>query len=70
MLNAGNVNHMLRCTNARLDQLMGCDASEPERIFHYLPFCFAASWILLLTALSRNSVLTLSTDLDEAAPTN
>ena len=27
------------------------------------PFCFAASWILLLTALSRNSVLTLSTDL-------
>src|SRR6202008_1421863 len=34
-------------------------------IFHYAPFCFAASWILLLTVLSRNSVLTLSTDLSK-----
>jgi long-chain acyl-CoA synthetase len=64
-LNAGNVNHMLVCTNARLDQLMNQHAAtkEPDEIFHYLPFCFAASWILLLTALSRNSVLTLSTDI-------
>jgi long-chain acyl-CoA synthetase len=65
VLNAGNVNHMLECTNARLDQLMSQHAAtlEPDGIFHYAPFCFAASWILLLTALSRNSVLTLSTDL-------
>src|SRR5580704_8465340 len=64
MLNAANVNYMLGCTNARLDQLMGQHAAQgPDDIFHYLPFCFAASWILLLTALSRNSVLTLSTDL-------
>jgi long-chain acyl-CoA synthetase len=40
---------------------------EPDRIFHYAPFCFAASWILLLTALSRNSVLFLSTDLAKIA---
>jgi long-chain acyl-CoA synthetase len=65
VLSAGNVNHMLECTNARLDQLMSQHAAtlEPDGIFHYAPFCFAASWILLLTALSRNSVLTLSTDL-------
>ena len=62
VLNAGNVNHMLGCTNARLDELMGA-RTEPDRIFHYLPFCFAGSWIVLLTALSRSSTLSLSTDL-------
>jgi long-chain acyl-CoA synthetase len=66
VINAGNVNFMLGCTGARLDKLMvevNQGGAEPERIFHYLPFCFAASWILLLTALSRNSVLNLSTNL-------
>lgn len=66
ILNAGNVSHMIPCTNGRLDQLMDgrTDANAArDRIFHYGPFCFAASWILLLTALSRNSVLLLSTDL-------
>jgi long-chain acyl-CoA synthetase len=62
VLNAGNVTFMLGCTNARLDQLMGA-RTEPEQVFQYAPFCFAAAWILLLTSLSRNSVLTLSTDI-------
>jgi len=62
VLNAGNVTFMLGCTNARLDQLMG-PRQEPDSVFQYAPFCFAAAWILLLTCLSRNSVLTLSTDL-------
>src|SRR6202022_905913 len=62
-LNAGNVTHMLRCTGERLDQLMGA-SSEPDKVFHYLPFNFAGSWILLLSCLSRESVLTLSTDLN------
>jgi long-chain acyl-CoA synthetase len=68
VLNAANLNHMLECTNARLNELMGSATSahqEPERIFHYLPFCFAGSWVLMLTALSRRSVLTLSTDLSK-----
>jgi long-chain acyl-CoA synthetase len=68
VLNVGNVNFMLERTGARLDELMvevKKPSGGPERIFHYLPFCFAASWILLLTALSRNSVLTLSTDLSK-----
>lgn len=61
-LNFGNVTHMLGCTRERLDLLMGA-TQEPDRVFHYGPFSFAASWILLLTCLSRESVLTLSTDL-------
>lgn len=68
VLNAGNLSFMVDCTNARLDRLMNlenCPAARPDRIFHYLPFCFAASWILLMTALSRPSVLTLSTDLSK-----
>jgi long-chain acyl-CoA synthetase len=66
VLNAGNLTHMVACTNARLDQLMGT-RNEPDSIFHYLPFCFAGSWILLLTALSRSSVLSLSSDLTKLA---
>ena len=65
-LNVGNVAHMLRCTGERLDQLMGA-SSEPDKVFHYLPFNFAGSWILLLSCLTRESVLTLSTDLNRLA---
>ena len=61
-LDVGNVTHMLSCTRERLDLLMGA-THEPDRVFHYGPFSFAASWITLLTCLSRESVLTLSTDL-------
>ena len=69
-LNVGNLTHMLACTNERLDQLMGqllVTSREPDRVFHYLPFNFAASWILVLSCLSRESVLTLSTDLSRLA---
>jgi long-chain acyl-CoA synthetase len=61
-LTIGNITHMLSCTRERLDQLMG-QTREPDRVFHYAPFNFAASWILLLSCLSRESILTLSTDL-------
>ena len=59
MLTVGNLDHMLSCTKARLDQLMG-PRDVPDRVFHYLPFCFAGSWILLLSCLSGTSVLTIS----------
>jgi long-chain acyl-CoA synthetase len=61
-LTTANVTHMLSCTTERLAQLMG-QTREPDRVFQYAPFNFAASWILLLSCLSRESVLTLSTDL-------
>lgn len=63
-LTTANLTHMLSCTTERLDQLMG-QTREPDRVFHYAPFNFAASWILLLSCLSRESVLTLSTDLTQ-----
>jgi len=65
-LNVGNLTHMLTCTTERLDQLMGA-THEPDRVFHYLPFNFAASTMLLLSCLTRESVLTLSTDLNKLA---
>jgi long-chain acyl-CoA synthetase len=65
-LNVGNLTHMLSCTTERLDHLMGA-TNEPDRVFHYLPFNFAASTILLLSCLTRESVLTLSTDLNKIA---
>jgi long-chain acyl-CoA synthetase len=42
--------------------LMG-DRSGQDRIFHYLPFSFCASWIAVLTFLLRRSLVTLNTDL-------
>jgi long-chain acyl-CoA synthetase len=65
-LNIGNLTHMLSCTKERLDQLMGA-THEPDRVFHYLPFNFAASTILMLSCLTRESILTLSTDLNKLA---
>jgi long-chain acyl-CoA synthetase len=66
VLSVANLDHMLPCTMERLDELMG-GKTVHERVFHYLPFCFAGSWILLLTSLTRRSHLTLGTDLDKLA---
>jgi long-chain acyl-CoA synthetase len=66
VLGAGNIAHVLSCINGRLDLLM--DGSEQQdRVFHYLPFVFAGSWMLLLTSLLRGSLLTLNTDLGKIA---
>jgi long-chain acyl-CoA synthetase len=62
-LNVGNVNFMLLRTSERLTQLMGA-TRDPDRVFHYLPLNFCASWIALLSFLSRDSTVTLSTDLN------
>jgi len=66
VLTAGNVGHMLGCTSSRLDALMR-EKPGPDRVFHYLPFCFAGSWIMLLTCLLRRNSLTLNTDLSRIA---
>lgn len=67
-LNMGNVSFMLGCTGSRLGQLMQQGPhTVVDRVFHYLPFNFAASWLLLLSCLSRDSTLTLSTDLGRLA---
>jgi len=62
-LNTGNLNHMLGCTTGWMDRL-DWRSREPMRVFQYLPFNFAASWIVMLSCLSKETVLTLSTDLN------
>ncbi|HET6201030.1 MAG TPA: AMP-binding protein [Candidatus Acidoferrales bacterium] len=66
VLNIGNVDHMISCTTASLDKLMGAQ-SALDRVFHWTPLNFAASWISLLSYLSRSSVISLSTDLTKLA---
>ena len=66
VLTAANVGFMLGCTSARLEQLMQGKAGQ-DRIFHYLPLSFAASWIAVLTFLLRRSVVTLNMDLTRLA---
>ena len=66
VLTAANVGFMLGCTSARLDLLMEGRIGQ-DRIFHYLPFNFCASWIALLTFLLRGSLVTLNTDLTSIA---
>ena len=62
VLTAGNLDHMLGCTSDRVGVLMRGE-ERPDRVFHYLPFCFAGAWILLLLSLTRGSRLYLNTDL-------
>ena len=66
VLTAANVGFMLGCTSVRLDQLMGGRTLQ-DRIFHYLPFSFCASWIAVLTFMLRGSLITLNTDLSKIA---
>jgi len=65
-LNAANLNYIIGCTTGWMDRL-GWDRPETMRVFQYLPFNFAASWIVMLSCLSKNTVLTLSTDLTKLA---
>lgn len=70
MLRAANVGFMLDRTAERLGELMArssSGAAGQDRIFHYLPFTFAASWIALLTFLKRRSLVTINMDLAKIA---
>jgi len=77
VLTAANVGFMLDRTAERLSALMASSSQDgpgsesgstrQDRIFHYLPFTFAASWIALLTFLKRRSLVTINTDLAKIA---
>lgn len=66
MLGAGGVDFILSSTSQRLDALMAGHQGQ-ERVFHYPPFCFAASWIMLLTCLQRGNLLMMAMDLGTLA---
>ncbi len=61
VLNTGNVGHILSCTSTWLPE----NKEGQDRVFHYLPFCFAGSWIMLLTSLLLRNLLILNTDLSK-----
>src|SRR5262249_58085016 len=66
MLTVGGVTFMLGCTGMRLDQLMeGATEFTTRQVFHYPPFCFAASWGVILSSFSRSNLLSLSPVLSE-----
>jgi long-chain acyl-CoA synthetase len=58
-----NVDFMLQRTTDRLREMVG-DRAGDDRVFHYLPFCFAGSRIQLWSQLSRANALMVSTDLN------
>lgn len=62
MLSRANVDYMVPQTIDRLGQVVG-ERSGSDRVFHFLPFCFAASRMMLWTQLSRPNPLMMSTDL-------
>ena len=64
VLSVGNVDFMIPQTLGRIAELMKGHRGQ-ERVFHYLPCCFAGSWILLLNCLSRGSLLIFCTDLQK-----
>ncbi|MBZ0122232.1 MAG: AMP-binding protein, partial [Sandaracinaceae bacterium] len=64
MTTAGNVEHMLRVIDSRLTELMGRPGGR-DRVFHYLPFCFAGSRFVLWSNLYRENGVMVSTDLND-----
>lgn len=59
-----NVDYMLPVIRDAISGLLGkALAGQPDRPFHYLPFCFAGSRMVLWMTLYRASGIHLSTDL-------
>lgn len=59
-----NVDFMIPQTASSLAEIKG-QRSGADRVFHYLPFCFAGSRIMLWTQLYRGNAIMVSTDLTD-----
>jgi long-chain acyl-CoA synthetase len=66
MTTVRNVEHMLPVLDAKLRELTGAPGGR-DRVFHYLPFCFAGSRMVLWASLYRANGLFLSTNLEDLA---
>ncbi len=62
MLSRANMDFMIPRTIDRLGKV-AVARDQPDRVFHFLPFCFAASRMMLWTQLSRPNPIMVSTDL-------
>jgi len=63
MLTRANVDFMLPVIGTAVPSLLGGAKVEHERVFHYLPLCFAGSRMVLWMCLWRGTGIYLSTDL-------
>jgi long-chain acyl-CoA synthetase len=59
----GNVDFMVPRVLDRIAETIG--PGGRDRVFHYLPCCFAGSWILMLACLARGTELIFCTDLEK-----
>lgn len=66
VLTVRNVDYMLPQTRDALGAMMGPREGD-DRVFHYLPFCFAGSRVVLWTCLYRGNGILVSTDLEDLA---
>jgi long-chain acyl-CoA synthetase len=64
MTTTANVEHMLPILDTKLAELSGVRGGN-DRVFHYLPFCFAGSRMVLWACLFRQNGIHLSTRLDD-----
>ena len=65
MLSRANVDFMLPTTAEALAAIRGATSAGTDQVFHFLPFCFAGSRIMLWTQLFRSTPIMVSTDLNE-----
>jgi long-chain acyl-CoA synthetase len=63
VLTAGNVDFMLPRVVAEIIKKTGA-RGEDDRVFHYLPFCFAGSRIVLWSQMFRANPIMMSTNLE------
>ncbi|MGB0590346.1 MAG: AMP-dependent synthetase/ligase [Myxococcota bacterium] len=61
-----NIDYMLPVITEAIGSLMG-ERDQDDRVFHYLPFCFAGSRMVLWMCLHRANGIMVSTDLNNLA---
>lgn len=66
VLDCANVDYMVPQTAAAVHAITGT-RGDVDRVFHFLPLCFAGSRIMLWTQLYRGNPILLSTDLANLA---
>lgn len=66
MTSVANVEHMLPVLDVKLTELAGAPGGM-DRVFHYLPFCFAGSRMVLWACLFRANGIFMSTSLENLA---
>jgi len=67
MLSVANVDFMLPLIASAISSMLEARAGNDDRVFHYLPLCFAGSRMVLWMCLFRGAGIMLSTNLTNLA---